>query len=666
MSGKDMFANSLGWRVWKYRFFTVGCFVFAAAICLVLKQFVGTPESQAQSPRSPNNPVNQQPAGQQRPPQGRQQQNGQANGQGVFNQVQPGQTLNILAIVNGEQLTRQQLADECLKRHGGDVIERLVNRQLILSECQRQGIQISPQEIEQEVQKVAQKFGIPADRYLAMLESRKNVTAEQYKREIIWPTLALRRLARDKIVVNPQEVQREMEIEIGPRTQVRLIALNDAATANQVWQQARQNPEAFGTLAKDFSVDANSAATRGMVPPIRLHIGDPHLEKVAFSLQEGQVSEVIELANQFLILKCEKHFPSQIEELDQQQRQLFEQRIIDQLSEKKLASAAQELFVDLQNRTKVVNVYNNPDLREQNPGVAAMIGNTQVTIHDLAEECIARHGSEVLEGEINRLLLSQQLKQANLSVQKPDTDSEILRAADAYGMLKEDGSPDIEKWLTYITQEGGMSVETYVNDVIWPTVALKKLVEKQVQVSEEDLQKGFEANFGERVEVLAVVLSNQKQAQEVWNLANQNSTEEYFGNLANAYSIEPASKANFGRVPPIQKFGGRPAMEEEAFRLKPGELSGIVNIGENWIVLKCVGRTSPRVRPEDFNQVRDELHKDIHEKKMRVAMAEHFDRVRAASQIDNYLVGTSQMGAQQQARSAEVQNRLPFQAQRQQ
>jgi hypothetical protein len=39
--------------------------------------------------------------------------------------------------------------------------------------------------------------------------------------------------------------------------------------------------------------------------------------------------------------------------------------------------------------------------------------------------------------------------------------------------------------------------------------------------------------------------------------------------------------------------------------------------------------------------VRDVLHQDIYEKKLRVAMAERFEKIRSQSRIDNYLAGTS-------------------------
>jgi hypothetical protein len=128
-------------------------------------------------------------------------------------------------------------------------------------------------------------------------------------------------------------------------------------------------------------------------------------------------------------------------------------------------------------------------------------------------------------------------------------------------------------------------------------------------------------------------------------MARDNPTEQFFSQLARQYSIEPVSQANGGAVPPIRKHGGQPALENEAFRLEPNgpnALSAIVNIGGKSIIMRCLGRTKPEVT--DFNLVRDELYKDIHEKKLRLAMAQQFDRLVEAAQIDNFLTGSSQIG----------------------
>src|SRR5690606_2051164 len=124
------------------------------------------------------------------------------------------------------------------------------------------------------------------------------------------------------------------------------------------------------------------------------------------------------------------------------------------------------------------NVFNDPELSRRMPGVAATINRRQITLQELADECIQRHGEEVLDGEINRKILHQALRQANRAVTDEDLDQEIRRAADAYGYVQADGSPDVDAWLQHVTSEGGenVTVDLYVTDVVWPSVALKNLV----------------------------------------------------------------------------------------------------------------------------------------------------------------------------------------------
>ncbi|MHC4179160.1 MAG: peptidylprolyl isomerase, partial [Planctomycetota bacterium] len=188
------------------------------------------------------------------------------------------------------------------------------------------------------------------------------------------------------------------------------------------------------------------------------------------------------------------------------------------------------------------------------------------------------------------------------------------------------------------------SVEVYRRDSVWPSVALKKLVGEKLWDTEqefsEDLRKAYEANYGPRVRCLAIVLDNLRRAQQVWEMARKKPTAEYFGDLAAEYSIEPGSRALRGEVPPIQKHGGQPLLEKEAFALEAGRLSGVIQVGRRYVILFCQGRTEPV--GVSFEEVRDELQQHVYEKRQRLAMAKYFRQLQESATIDNYLAGTSQ------------------------
>jgi hypothetical protein len=81
-------------------------------------------------------------------------------------------------------------------------------------------------------------------------------------------------------------------------------------------------------------------------------------------------------------------------------------------------------------------------------------------------------------------------------------------------------------------------------------------------------------------------------------------------------------------------------VEKEAFALKPGEISSIVQLeADKFVILFCEGRTVPA--KVEFAAVRDLLYRDIVEKKTRMAMGECFEDLQDNATVDNYLAGTT-------------------------
>ena len=348
-----------------------------------------------------------------------------------------------------------------------------------------------------------------------------------------------------------------------------------------------------------------------MIPPIRRYTGDSRLETAAFELQDGQISPLLQLGDQWIFLQAVRRIPATSP--SPQAMPSIKEQINDRIRDQKMRGAAGDLFTRLQKEARVTKVFGDDAATKQNPGVAAIVNGQKVTVAAVAKECVRRHGKEVLEGEINRKLLTQALAKAKQQVTTTDIDAEIERAAKSYGFVRNDGSADIDAWIGSVVSDGETTQEIYVHDAVWPSVALKKLVQANITVSEDDLQRGFESAFGPRVEVLAIVLSDQRTAQKVWEMARDNPTDRFFGTLAEQYSVEPVSASNSGKVPPIRKYGGQPAIEREAFALKPGGLSGIVATGDQYIVLRCQGFTEPIVT--DVSAVRDELISDLRKRR---------------------------------------------------
>jgi parvulin-like peptidyl-prolyl isomerase len=547
---------------------------------------------------------------------------------------------DIVASVNSHQITRQELAVECRLHYGVPVLEAMVNKQLIVQECKQRNLTVTRAEVNAEIEEMAKRFNLPVDQWLKLLKQERGVNPEQYANDIIWPTLALRKIAGAQLAVTNEDLTNAFEMEYGPAVQARLIACSSLEKAQKVRAMAAANPDDFGNLAKTHSEDLASRSLKGLIQPIRKHTAYPEIEQAAFKMANGEVSQVIAAGGQYVIIKRESLIEARKVTLDQVAPQL--EKII---RDRKMRGVATDIFAQLQKSSRIENVFNDPLKSQRMPGVAALVNDAPITIRQLDEECIARHGHDVLEGMINRRLIEQACKAQNVVVSEKEIDAEVARAASLMVKSLPDGSPDVKAWLQVVTKKQGVSVEVYRRDAVWPSVALRKLVGEKIPITEEDLKKGYDANYGPRVRCRAIVMNNLRKAQQVWEMARKGSEAAdhglaNFGELAAQNSIEGSSRALKGEVPPIRKNGGEPLLEKEAFSLNPGELSGVVQLDQDkYVILFCEGYTKPA--EVDFAKVRDLIYEDIREKKQHLEMANYFEKLQDMATIDDFVAGTS-------------------------
>ena len=537
-----------------------------------------------------------------------------------------------VAVVNADPITRDALSQAALVRYGVDILDNMVNRHLILQACKTKGVEVTSEEVREDIRRKAANVDLSMEAYLQLLNDRRNMTPTEYSR-MVWQMLALRKLVADDVTPTKEEFNQAYIARFGEAVKCRMIMVADKEKATQLHAQATADPSQFGSLAKRYSEDEASASVGGMIPPIRRHTSDTRLEDAVFALQNDQVSPVLQMGDQWIFMQAIRRIPASFPKAIAEPK--IRERILEEIRDRKMPRAATKLFTQLQKEANVIKVLGDAKLEQQYPGVAAVVNGQQVAISAVAAECVKRHGADVLQGEINRKLLTQALRKANRQVTQADMQQEIVRAAESFGFVDGAGKADLAGWIDSVTSDGRTTQAIYESDSVWPSVALKKLVEDRVQITEEDLKRGFESLYGPRAEVLAIVLADQRTAQKVWEMARDNPTEEFFRQLAEQYSVEPVSAGNRGNVPAIRKYGGQPTIEQAAFKLQPGELSPILATGDKYILMRCQSFTKPIV--QSIDAVKSELVRDIREKQLAVEMAKEFDRLKDSAEIDNFL-----------------------------
>ena len=206
------------------------------------------------------------------------------------------------------------------------------------------------------------------------------------------------------------------------------------------------------------------------------------------------------------------------------------------------------------------------------------------------------------------------------------------------GQVKANGKPDVEGWLEQVTKQQHVDIDVYMMDAVWPSVALKKLVGDNIPITEEDLKKGYEANYGPRAQCRAIILSNQRKARKcgrkLATIRRWNISPRWPGNT-------PATRAAVRWGARFRRSKGTAASrcwKPRRSRSKPNELSSVIQVGENFIILYCEGYSKPI--EIDMAEARKYIEEDLREKKIRIAMHKEYGRLQEICTIDNYLAGT--------------------------
>lgn len=124
------------------------------------------------------------------------------------------------AYVNDEPILREELAAELLERFGKSAIESLVNRKLLEQECEKRRIKITDADIAAEVERIAATFDLDREAWYSALEHDRGITRERYHRDVVWPTLAIVRIAETD---NPNEA-RDFFFKLKSRADVAVVA----------------------------------------------------------------------------------------------------------------------------------------------------------------------------------------------------------------------------------------------------------------------------------------------------------------------------------------------------------------------------------------------------------------------------------------------------------
>ncbi|MBX9680284.1 MAG: peptidylprolyl isomerase [Gemmataceae bacterium] len=255
--------------------------------------------------------------------------------------------------------------------------------------------------------------------------------------------------------------------------------------------------------------------------------------------------------------------------------------------------------------------------------VAYIYGNMPISRVDLAEFLIARFGAERIEYLVNRKIVELDCQAKGVTV----TDAEV-QAQFREDLQKFGPHMTLKEFESQVLKRFNKTVFEWKEDVVRPKLAMAKLVRPTIQVSQDDLTKGFEGRYGPKVACRMVVCQDKEMAFKVWNrISKAENIDTQFRVEARQQYLQHLS-ASGGEVPPVHKHFGDPRIEREAFSLKPGELSGVIEMADRTAIIMICDKHIPADTTVTLESKRLDLQKEIFELKLAQRIPEYFAELR--------------------------------------
>ncbi|MNO62703.1 Foldase protein PrsA 1 precursor [compost metagenome] len=257
----------------------------------------------------------------------------------------------------------------------------------------------------------------------------------------------------------------------------------------------------------------------------------------------------------------------------------------------------------------------------------ATVNGVEISKDTFYDRLVKVNGDQTLNEMIEKELVNQEAKKANIKITQADLDEEMKNYIKSFGS---------EETLNQALASYGMTKEDLYENMDM-NMKLTKLLEPQIKVTDEQIKQTFDENkesfnTPEQVRTSVIVVATEDEAKEIVKQLKEGTD---FAELAKSKSLDALTKDSGGDT----NFFGRgeieEAVENAVFKLQKDEISEPVKTSRGYEVYKLTDRKE--AHEATLEEKKEEIRKGLVAQQVSQLAGTWLEDTKAKAKITNTL-----------------------------